>query len=86
MLRLLFRTLESDQFPIEIFDQNIPSTQQNAFKHMIVEKKILDLKGENFSKRVIELKRKGLKTEPALAELLGHEGNPHEGLLNLDIY
>lgn len=53
---------------------------------MIVEKKILDLKGENFRKRVIELKRKGLKTEPALAELLGLEGNPYEGLLNLDIY
>ncbi|MDN3694445.1 DUF4269 domain-containing protein [Chryseobacterium tructae] len=67
-------------FPIEIFGQNKPTTQQNAYLHMIAEHKILQEKGEEFKQKIIELKKQGIKTEPAFGILLGLE-NPYEDLL-----
>ena len=67
-------------FPIEIFGQNKPTKQQNAYLHMMAEYKILKEKGEEFKQRIIELKKQGIKTEPAFGILLGLE-NPYEDLL-----
>lgn len=72
----------TDDFEIEIFGQNIPSKEQNAFKHMLIEHQILQEKGNGFKQKIIELKRQGLKTEPAFAQLLELAGNPYEELLN----
>lgn len=69
-------------FLIEIFGQNKPTTQQNAYLHMIAEHKILQEKGEEFKQKIIELKKQGIKTEPAFGMLLGLE-NPYEDLLKL---
>ena len=69
-----------DGFPIEIFGQNKPTKQQNAYLHMMAEYKILKQKGEEFKQRIIELKKQGIKTEPAFGMLLGLE-NPYEDLL-----
>lgn len=69
-----------DEFPIEIFGQNIPTTEQNAYRHMMAEYKILKEKGEDFKQKIIELKKKGIKTEPAFGMLLNLE-NPYEDLL-----
>lgn len=69
-----------EEFPIEIFGQNKPPTQQNAYLHMIAEHKILQEKGEDFKQKIIELKKKGIKTEPAFGMLLNLE-NPYEDLL-----
>ncbi|RXM49663.1 MULTISPECIES: DUF4269 domain-containing protein [unclassified Chryseobacterium] len=71
-----------EDFPIEIFGQNKPTTQQNAYLHMIAEYKILQAKGEEFKQKIIELKKQGIKTEPAFGMLLGLE-NPYEELLKL---
>lgn len=71
-----------DDFEVEVFGQNIPSTKQNAFKHMLIEHQILQEKGDGFKQQIIELKRQGLKTEPAFAQLLELAGNPYEALLN----
>lgn len=68
-------------FEIEIFGQNIPVSQQFGFRHMIIESEILEKYGENFRRKIIELKKQGFKTEPAFAELLQLEGNPYEALL-----
>lgn len=38
-------------FPIEIFGQNKPTTQQNAYLHMVAEYKILQEKGEKFKQK-----------------------------------
>lgn len=67
-------------FPIEIFGQNMLTTDQNAYRHMIAEYKILQEKGEDFKQKIIELKKKGIKTEPAFGMLLGLK-NPYEDLL-----
>lgn len=69
-----------EDFPIEIFAQNKPTTQQNAYLHMMAEYKILKEKGEEFKQKIIDLKKKGIKTEPAFGMLLNLE-NPYEDLL-----
>ena len=74
-----------DNFEIEIFGQNIPTRQQLAYRHMLIEHRLLEQKGESFRQSVIDLKRKGFKTEPAFALLLGLEGDPYTELLNYEI-
>ncbi|WP_100075132.1 DUF4269 domain-containing protein [Chryseobacterium camelliae] len=69
-----------DGFPVEIFGQDIPSVQQNAYRHMLAEYRILKEKGDGFKQEIIQLKRKGVKTEPAFGLLLGLE-DPYEDLL-----
>ncbi|HCN51361.1 MAG TPA: DUF4269 domain-containing protein [Chryseobacterium sp.] len=71
-----------EEFPIEIFGQNKPAIEQNAYLHMIAEYKILQEKGEEFKQKIIELKKEGIKTEPAFGILLGLE-NPYEDLLKI---
>ncbi len=68
-------------FPIEIFGQNRPATEQEAVRHLLIEYAILQEKGETFRQQVIALKMDGMKTEPAFARLLGMEGNGYEQLL-----
>lgn len=71
-----------EEFSVEIFGQNKPTKQQNAYRHMMAEYKILQEKGEDFKQNIIELKKKGIKTEPAFGILLGLE-NPYEDLLKI---
>ena len=68
-------------FSIEIFGQNIPSKEQAAYIHMIIEYEILNKMGEEFKSQIIELKKSGIKTEPAFAQLLNLNGDPYEALL-----
>nr|WP_199002304.1 DUF4269 domain-containing protein [Flavobacterium sp. ASV13] len=72
---------KTDHFEIEVFGQNIPSKNQNGYKHMIIEHEILQSKDENFRLEIIKLKQNGYKTEPAFAYLLGLNGDPYMELL-----
>jgi len=74
-----------EDFEIEIFGQNIPTKNQNGYKHMIIEHGILQSKDENFRLEIINLKQKGYKTEPAFAYLLNLKGDPYKELLNYKI-
>lgn len=71
-----------EDFEIEVFGQNIPTKDQNGYKHMLIEYEILQSKGENFRSEIIKLKQNGYKTEPAFAFLLGLKGDPYVELLN----
>lgn len=75
---------KTDNFLFEIFGQNIPTQNQNAYRHMIIENKILNAKGDEFKKKIKKLKANGIKTEPAFAQLLGLKGNPYTQLLKLE--
>lgn len=75
----------TDHFEIEIFGQNIPSQNQNGYKHMIIEYEILKSKGESFRLEIIKLKQNGYKTEPAFGKLLGLTGNSYQELLKFKI-
>lgn len=71
----------ADNFIIEIFGQAIPSKQQNAYRHMLIEHQLLVENGEEFRQDIIKLKQEGYKTEPAFAVLLGLKGDPYKALL-----
>ncbi|HSF55470.1 MAG TPA: DUF4269 domain-containing protein [Algoriphagus sp.] len=73
-----------DGFEIEIFGQTIPTRHQFAYRHLIVEHKLLSKYGEAFRQQIIELKREGYKTEPAFAKALDLTGDPYVELLKLE--
>lgn len=66
----------------ELFAQPIPVDQQNAYRHMIIEHHLL-LTHPQIRQEIINLKKQGLKTEPAFAQVLGLLGDPYEALLIL---
>lgn len=71
-----------DGFEFEVVAQPVPVTKQVAYRHMIIEWKILEEKGPVFKEKVMSLKNAGVKTEPAFAQLLGLEGEPYVAVLN----
>ncbi|NMH86136.1 DUF4269 domain-containing protein [Flavivirga sp. Y03] len=76
---------KTKNFTFEVFGQNVPSEEQNAYKHMLIENWILKQKGLTFKEEIIKLKSSGIKTEPAFATLLGLKGNPYTELLKFNI-
>lgn len=70
-----------EEFPVELFAQDQPTYLQNAYLHMIKEFEILEKENHEFRRKIIELKKLGLKTEPAFAKLLGSNGDPYVELL-----
>ncbi len=78
---VLFRT---DDFKFEIFAQNIPVSQQNAFRHMVQTNRVLTIGGESWRHAIRHLKLSGFKTEPAVAHLLRLEGDPYQAVLDLE--
>lgn len=74
--------IENQQF--EIYAEDIPVHRQNAYRHMLIEYRILNLLGESFRRLIVELKLNGLKTEPAFASLLKLHGNPFSEILTLE--
>jgi Domain of unknown function (DUF4269) len=76
-------TFKIEDFEIEIFGQDRPTMQQNAYRHMLIEYKLLLEKGEAFRQEIISLKNQGYKTEPAFAKLLKLEGDAYQELLKL---
>lgn len=74
--RFQFRT-----FPVEIFAQPRPSEEQNAYRHMMAEAALLRAGGEEARAAIRQLKRDGVKTEPAFGQYFCLEGDPYVALL-----
>ena len=74
-----------DGFEIEIFGQNIPTKQQLAYRHLIVEYNLLNGHDEIFRQKIIQLKKQGYKTEPAFALALNLTGDPYTELLKFEV-
>jgi hypothetical protein len=73
-----------EEFEVEIFGQNRPSRDQEGFRHMVIEHKLLLKHGEELRNEVIRLKNEGMKTEPAFARALKLDGDPYEALLRFE--
>jgi hypothetical protein len=69
---------------LEVFGQALPTVQQYAYRHLVVEQAILQVGGETWRQAVQRLKQQGLKTEPAFALLLNLPGDPYDALLALE--
>lgn len=67
-------------FDFELFAQPISVEKQHAYQHMIIEHHLL-LTHPHLREKIIQLKEKGLKTEPAFAKVFNLKGNPYEALL-----
>ena len=70
-------------FPIQIFAQNWPVIEQNAFRHMLVEARLLEIGGPDARTAIMALRRAGVKTEPAFARYFGLDGDPYQVLFDL---
>jgi hypothetical protein len=71
------------QFSFEIFGQDCPTEQQDSFRHMVVEYRILQLSNEHTRLKIKRLRNTGKKTEPAFAEVLQLKDDAYEALLKL---
>jgi hypothetical protein len=69
-------------FDFELFAQPIAVEKQNAYRHMIIEHHLL-VKIPQVREEIIRLKEKGIKTEPAFAQIFGLVGDPYDELLAL---
>lgn len=82
-------SFDGDGAPVEFFIQNVPVAEQRAFRHMVAEAALLEAHGVWLRERVLELKRAGIKTEPAFAQALGLElgedGDPYLALLDTQV-
>ena len=63
-------------FPIEVFGQPVPVVKQRAFRHLNIEARLLEMGGDTARNKILELKKSGMKTEPAFARVFGLEGHP----------
>lgn len=70
-----------DGWPIEVFGANMPTRDQPAYRHMLIEYRLLEKRGEAFRTQVMALKKAGVKTEPAFAQVLKLAGDPYLVLL-----
>lgn len=68
---------------IEAFCQKIPTEDQWGVRHFHIEARLLAL-APQLRERVVRLKRDGVKTEPAFAEVLSLVGDPYGALLELE--
>jgi len=69
-----------DGLKFEIFAQSCLVYRQWSHRHFISEYRMVKYLGESFRQNVIKSKLKGLKTEEAIAEVLGLPGDPFQTL------
>jgi hypothetical protein len=68
---------------LEIFGQTVPVQQQYAYRHMLVEYRLLRIGGKMAIEEIKKLKNKGYKTEPAFAHHFQITGDPYQILYDL---
>ena len=73
-------------FEIEIFGEAKPTKEQNGYRHLLIETRLLKLAGEKSFVAIRQLKKEGLKTEPAFAKYFNLMGNPYQILLQLETF
>jgi hypothetical protein len=73
-------------FPIEIFAQPRATEEQNAYRHLVAEARLLREGGEEAVLAIRELKARGMETEPAFGDYFCLPGDPHMTLLDVADY
>ena len=90
-----FQTTSGDTttWTVEIFGQAVPVGRQNAYRHMLIEYRLLQRFGTALQRRMRALKLTGVKTEPAFCQVLGLDRggddagttfDPYQALLELE--
>lgn len=73
-----------DQFLFEIYAAKMPVEKQAAYRHYQVMQRLVNVGGERLQARIRQLKESGLKTEPAICQLMGLSGEPYAAVLELE--
>lgn len=77
---------ETDTFPIQIFTQPTAVQKQRAVRHLLIEKRLLQLVGMKLRLAVRHWKAQGVKTEPAFARYFGVTEDPYLTLQKWSYY
>ncbi len=72
-----------DSISFEIFAQAEEPVRQNAYIHFLIEERLLKELGQDFYNLVMRLRKQGIKTELAFAQVLNLSGDPYEALSEL---
>ena len=73
-----------DGFDFELYGSSLPVRQQAGYRHFRVMQRLTALGGNRFCEEVKSLKRRGYKTEPAIASLLGLCGDAYLAVAALE--
>lgn len=65
-----------DGWKFQIFGDQRIVVEQPAWRHFVVEERLLAIGGATLRQRVLAERAQGLKTEPAFAKVLGLQGDP----------
>ncbi|TPK59126.1 DUF4269 domain-containing protein [Mesorhizobium sp. B2-4-19] len=72
-----------DGWEFQVFGDCRAIVDQSAWRHFVVEQRLLNLGGETLRQRVFAERLEGLKTEPAFAKVLGLDGDPFSEMQKL---
>jgi hypothetical protein len=72
------------QWPFEVFAAAAPVRDQIAWRHFVIERRLLAIGGDGFRRAVMLRRHQGLKTEAAFATTLNLAGEPYATLLELE--
>ena len=79
-------SFHTDDFLFEIFGSTQAVEEQNAYRHLSIMNRLLDLGDRKLRDEVRFLKKLGLKSEPSFAKILNLNGNPFEEMLKIEDY
>ena len=71
-------------FLFEVYASKQAVQHQFAYRHYCIMQRLSSLGGTAMKQMVRELKNKGLKTEPAICQVLGLRGDPYTAILELE--
>jgi hypothetical protein len=71
-------------WPFQVFGQKKPVSEQNGWRHFVVERRLLRLGGPAFRAAIMRERSRGAKTEPAFATALKLTGDPYLAILDLE--
>jgi hypothetical protein len=72
-----------EDFEIEVFGSTVRLEAQFGFRHHTVMARLINLGGESFRDTLRSAKLAGIKSEPAIAEILKLQGNPYDSVAAL---
>jgi predicted metalloenzyme YecM len=81
-LKSVVINFEFEGLPIELFCQNKSVYRQQANQHFLIEGRLLKIFGNPLKQQILDLKEKGMKTEPAFEKLLNLP-EPYKSLIEL---
>lgn len=63
---------------IEVYASKVPTERSNSYRHLLIGERLLNLYGDSFKEKVIQLKKEGYQTERAFSKLLNLKGEIYE--------